>query len=247
MNTTGCNEISDALLRAGIFRLFAEAFCYPEQDSLEVLESRWISLLGWKGEWPDVVQDSLAGTLEDLRAANPSLLSDEYFRLFGPAACCPLTETSWGDSGRLLGKAAQLADISGFYHAFKVQPRAIADSVPEDHLVVELEFMSILYLKEAYAANAGLNEELDITRDAQKKFLEEHLATWIDYWAELLGNYAPRSFYHTLASALQITIRSEARRLGITPVPIRARVTDHEAGADSFNCPLVVIPGSVQS
>ncbi len=242
MTTAAGNEVGAALLRAGVYGLLAEAFCYPAPGSLKALENRWDCLLGWNGEWPDAIRDDLAGALADLRGADPAHLAGEYVRLFGPAACCPLTETSWGDAARLLGKAAQIADISGFYHAFKVQPRTKADAVPEDHLAVELEFMSILSLKEAYAINAGLGEELEITRDARNKFLEEHLAAWIDGWAGFLDEYAPAPFYRALASSLLRVIHAETARLGITPFPIHARLADPEAGSDTFVCPHAAAP-----
>lgn len=237
MTVPSCGRTGEALLRAGIFGAIAGAFCYPAQDLPEAMESRWTRLLEWDGEWPDAQRSVLAAVLEALQAADPALLANEHIRLFGPSAQCPLTETSWGDSARLLGKAFQLADISGFYCAFDVRPRVNAGSVPEDHLLMELEFMSILYLKEAYAVNSGLEEELLITRDAQKKFLEEHLATWIDYWAERLRACAPAPFYRELAAALKLVIHAETARLGLAPIPIRARVADHTAGGDTLDCP----------
>ena len=241
--TTPANEISDALLRAGIYRTLAQAFSYPDQGMVDALKESWSSqLLFWKNGWPDGLRELLVTTLEDLQSSNVPDLAEAHVRLFGPAARCSLTETAWGDAARLLGKPAQIADISGFYGAFGLQPVSGSDATPEDHLVTELEFMSILYLKEAYAHSAGMDEQLAITRDARNKFLEEHVATWIDYWAEQVQGENPPAFYGTLAALLQSILRSECVRLGLKPHSIRARAADAEVGADALECPLAASP-----
>lgn len=242
MTHTSHIGVSDALLRAGIYQRLSEAFAYPSIEFKKSLGERSAALLKWQNHWPAGMQALISETLAALQKDDISSLAEEYVRLFGPAARCPLTETSWGDSARLLGKPAQIADISGFYRAFNINLREGVDSFPEDHLVIELEFMSVLCLKEAYALNSRLADELDITLDAQKKFLGEHLATWIDYWAESLITNNPVPFYCSLARTLQHLIHLETGRLGIVPAPIRARISDTEAGDDTFICPLTSAP-----
>ena len=244
MNMTATtSKISDPFLRAGVYRSLAQAFSYPDQAMATALQKIWSSQLQfWKQDWPDGVRDLLVTALEELQHSTVPELEEAHVRLFGPAARCPLTETSWGDAARLLGKPAQIADISGFYRAFGLQPVSGPDATPEDHLVTELEFMSILYLKEAYARTAGLEEQLSITRDALNKFLEEHLATWTDYWIEQVQCENPPAFYRTLATLLQSLLRFECLRLGLKPQPIRARAVDTVVGADALECPLATAP-----
>jgi len=242
MTLTSHIDVSDALLRAGVYQRLAEAFAYPSVEFKKSLGERSAALLEWQNHWPTGMQALIFETLAALQKDDILSLAEEYIRLFGPAARCPLTETSWGDSARLLGKPAQMADISGFYRAFNIHPCENTDTVPEDHLAMELEFMSVLCLKEAHALNSGLEDELDITLDAQKKFLGEHLATWIDYWAESLISNNPVPFYCSLAKTLQHMIHFETGRLGIVPVPIRARISDTEVGEDTFSCPLSSAP-----
>ena len=237
------NEISDAFLRAGLYRTLAQAISYPDQNMVIALQEGWSALLQLQQEgWPVGSQELLNIALDELQASSIPELGEAHVRLFGPAARCPLTETSWGDAARLLGKPAQIADISGFYRAFGLQPAAGPVAAPEDHLVTELEFMSILCLKEAYALNTGLDEQLAITRDALNKFLEEHLSTWIDYWAEQMLSENPPAFYRALAPLLQGMVRAECSRLGLTPLSIRARAYDVEVGADTLECPLAAAP-----
>jgi len=234
-------EISGTFRRAALYLALAEGFCYPREESLAVFRTRLRTLLASSDEWPARMADlrrSVADALRRLETAAPEVLEQEYLPLFGPAALCPLTETSWGDAARLLGKAAQLADISGFYRAFRLQPREDRDQVPDDHLASELEFMSVLCLKEANALHRDLGEALEITRDAQKKFLQDHLATWVDFWAESVTENAPGSGYAALALAVQSLLRLETDRLQVQPARIRTRAADSEAGGDEFTCPL---------
>jgi hypothetical protein len=72
----------------------------------------------------------------------------------------------------------RLADLAAFYRAFALE---IADDAGErpDHLCVELEFMAVLAAKEAWALEHQLDADaLAVVRDAQKKFLREHLGRW---------------------------------------------------------------------
>jgi TorA maturation chaperone TorD len=61
----------------------------------------------------------------------------------------------------------KLADVTGFYAAFELTP-ATARPDMEDHIAAELEFMSVLALKEAYAGAEELPGGLTVTRDAKE-------------------------------------------------------------------------------
>jgi DMSO reductase family type II enzyme chaperone len=237
MNAGVYQDANAALQRAGLYLVLAQAFAYPKAETLAPVAGRWARLLEAENQWPDYLRQAVEAGCAELRSAEVAALAAEYHRLFGPNALCPLTETSWGDAARLLGKAAQIADIAGFYRAFHLRPLDEGDPVPEDHLLSELEFMSVLCLKEAYALYAELDEALEITRGAQKKFLEDHLAAWIDVWAKHLGEHDPATFYRALATTLRSLMRSEVERLQLKPAQIVARAEDHVAGGDAFICP----------
>ncbi|MBI2992964.1 MAG: molecular chaperone TorD family protein [Gammaproteobacteria bacterium] len=238
MSDTGQSEIRTALLRAGLSHSLARACAYPGPAICSDLEKDWRTLLEFNCDWPEGLRNLIAGLSECLGRSDVAVLAAEHVRLFGPAARCPLTETSWGDASRLLGRAAQLSDIAGFYRAFGVEPGSGRETVPEDHIAMELEFMSILYLKEAHALNIGLASALEVTRDCQKKFLEAHLATWVDYWFEQLRDIDPEPFYTGLGTAVQFFVAGECRRLDVHPLSLHARAPDQEMGGDEFTCPL---------
>jgi hypothetical protein len=87
----------------------------------------------------------------------------------------------------------------GFYNAFGVEP---CRTNPEraDHITLELEFMSWLILKETRACEIRGQDSADaqVCREAQQRFLTEHLL----WWAPALG-FAMRK------KADHITVESE--------------------------------------
>jgi DMSO reductase family type II enzyme chaperone len=238
MNDLTESQVAAALLRASLYQFLAQAFSYPGEDYQDRLTARWGILSACSEHWPEGVQDWLDEAMASLHDEGDSLLAPEYFRLFGPAAACPLFETSYGIANQLLGKPARLADVSGFYHAFGMRPSP-GETYPEDHLTLELEFMGVLALKEAYALSSGEQEPFDITQDAARKFLEEHLGTWANAWFELLQKNVPPVFYSKLGETLCRLVDEEARRLGATLSPQPAlKLEDREVGGDHLNCPL---------
>jgi len=232
------SQVSAALLRASLYQFLALAFSYPAEEHRDRLTTRWRSFFSCSEGWPEGVRTRLEEAVTILSDKDNLPLAPEYLRLFGPAAVCPLFETSYGAANQLLGKPARLADVSGFYLAFGVKPSP-GETYPEDHLTLELEFMGVLALKEAYALSNGEEEPLAITRDAARKFLEEHLGTWIHAWFDLLQKNAPPAFYSKLGEALCALVDAEAKRLGSAPTPVSVRLVDQEVGADSFACPQV--------
>lgn len=228
-------EVAGALARAAVFRELARALDYPSSQVRGEVAARWRTLLGSTAPWPDGVRAALTLALARLDGAESSLES-EHVRLFGPAGPVALTETSWGDAGRLLGKAAALADVGGFYRAFGLRP-GTAHPRPEDHLALELEFMSVLALKEAWARSENEAEALAVTREATAKFLAEHLGTWIDAWLAALGEHEAPSFYTALGEAIRTLVRAECARLAVAPRPVGGRLVDREIGGDDLICP----------
>jgi DMSO reductase family type II enzyme chaperone len=230
-------QIQPILLRGAIYQALALGFAYPSDDVREQLIRRWSALTKAWFPWPDGVRLEFERAVEILSHAEQQELEREHVRLFGPAARCPLNETAYGEAGRLLGRSASLADISGFYLAFGLEPTA-RDTHPEDHLSLELEFMSLLALKEAYAIAEGWNDQLAVTREAQRAFVQDHLGTWIDALAAHLGTADPHPYYAALAQAVQHLVRTDTARLKATPQPVGARLSDEQVGGETFECPL---------
>jgi len=124
--------------------------------------------------------------------------AQEFHRVLG-AGGIPACASSYDDNA-LAGRGPMLADISGFYQAFAYRPEPPPAEVP-DHLAVELDFLSYLVVKVAFALNEGCQEEADIARQAWERFLAQHLRDWTErFHAQLERSSSP--FYQQAAMQL---------------------------------------------
>jgi TorA maturation chaperone TorD len=107
-----------------------------------------------------------------------------------------------------------MADIAGFYRAFglDLSPHN-TDRV--DFLSTELEFLSFLSMKEAYAWKHQEDELAEICRDAQRKFLAAHLGRWIGVFVNILSQSTTNPFYVNAGFLAERAVECEARRYTI--------------------------------
>jgi len=164
-----------AIRRAQVYCFLADIFLYPTENWLDDLPLA-----------ADIVRD-LDFALWDLDASwqgwDLPALQAEHRRAFGlTGSLCYETEVGLPHEFR---QSQEMADLAGFYRAFGF---TIGGKVRErpDHISAELEFMHILALKEARAAQNGVPEHVEICVEAQRKFLQEHLGQWIGLFAEAL-------------------------------------------------------------
>jgi DMSO reductase family type II enzyme chaperone len=139
---------------------------------------------------------------------------------FGHAARgdCPLNEIEYGDlNADPLFQPHRLADVAAFYRAFGME---VADSATErpDHIGMELEFMSLLAAREAYALEHQWDDaDLALGHDAQKQFLREHLGRWSPAFARRLARAATDSILIALAEFTRDFVTAECARFGLPP------------------------------
>lgn len=199
-------RVSNLLGLAARYKLLATAFARPELSTLADL----------KGHWPDAEGDSealsrpLGAFREACAGAELSSLQEEYPALFSRKVLCPPYESCYG--WRPGGPPVLLAGISGFYGAFGLEPSRAHPEVP-DHIAVELEFMSALCLKEAYALFHGLAEPQRVMREARRAFLGAHLGRWADAFADGLEVRAVSPFFRAAAALLRAFLAEERCRL----------------------------------
>lgn len=104
-----------------------------------------------------------------------------------------------------------LADLHGFYSAFSLNHRG---PLPSDHLAVEAEFMAHLLLREAYAKASGNQEMEAVVRDAQMKFLRDHLGRCLGFLKALEARV---SAARPLMKECQAFLEEELAGFGLKP------------------------------
>jgi TorA maturation chaperone TorD len=232
--------VGSALARAAVYRLLGAAFAASERDGLDALAGSAEAMSGCAAAVAEPLR-AFAGAARD---ADPAAVAEERVFLFDRGSRCPPYEGAWDDAPQLAGKAALLADISGFLAAFGVTPSAARPDV-EDHVAAECELMSVLALKEARALADGRLEGLDVTRRAQKSFLADHLGRWATAFAAGLREATPLPYYGALAELLDRWIAADSQALGAVPVPVTGRAPFDGAREDTaFTCPMAAAGGS---
>ena len=214
-------DASIPAVRARIYALLAEGFAFPDEEHAAYLKagylSAWEELLGLVEE-----EVGLSAPVDRMKArlrrVNVGSLQEEYVELFEPQGrmAAPPYEgeyTRYTPQHDLL-LSAQLADVAGFYRAFGVEPSQSCPDRP-DHVATELEFMHLLAAKEAVAASDAQEEHFTVTREAQRKFLGDHLGKWTGPFRERVGRSREDSPYAALADAVDRWVRYDSALLGM--------------------------------
>jgi DMSO reductase family type II enzyme chaperone len=181
-------------------------------------------------------------TLTELRAQGLELLGNLRTRSFPPYE----TEYTRGGDFR---QNQDLADLMGFYQAFGLNLRGSEESRERpDHIAVELEFMHFLCWKEAAARVEDDQQHIDVCRDAERKFLGDHLGRWAELFARGLEKTAPEGFYPALAALLRAVVTQELANLDVKPEPVevpapRRAPEPMSCGVEGAPAPLVQIEG----
>jgi len=145
---------------------------------------------GWREEVGALALEAEDEALRRAAASSVDASEGAYHALLGagaPASPRQAAHAGWRDPGRIL------ADLAARYQAFAFEPLA---EEPADHLSVECDFVSWLWLKEAYATASGQGEAAEVTRQARVDFLAEHLAAAGRSFAAKLPEGAPAYLLH---------------------------------------------------
>jgi len=198
------------------------------------------------GERPPGELD-LAPLVDGLRAPHDALIA-EFDRVFGLVSSkeCPPYETEYCPQTFSVFRSQEMADVAGYYAAFGLQP---SRDVPErpDHIALEIEFLAWLLVKECHAQrpdNPDAAEQVEVSRDAQKSFVQAHLAWWVPAFAEALrlkvGDpevESEGSYLGALAGALAAWVPIERAVLGVDPpTELAAPTPAEEDSADCATC-----------
>lgn len=233
----------DVLARGALLRLIAQGFGYPGPGAAEEMRRAFARLDPplTRGAFPIPLKASIERARRAWRGVDDDGLAAEYLRLFQGSGPVSLHETAYGDGCRPGGRPVEIADVSGFYLAFGVEPSEANPEIP-DHVGAEAEYLSLLLLKEAFARIQRQNPELALTRDAARKFVEDHLGRWAPNLRNRLKEAKAAPPYQAHAALLAAAVEAEGRRLAARPKPIQGLALCDEMQAETFVCPLGAQP-----
>lgn len=156
---------------------------------------------------------TLEALIAELEGAPGKLgqLEEEYDRIFvGPFSLpAPPWESVYRDRKRLLMTATTLS-VREYYRACGYEAQCF-QHVPDDHLAIELDFLSSLSQEALDACTAGNQEGAEQAFAAATGFLNTHLALWIDDFTAELHKQDDSAFYDAIASALAAFIACDKR------------------------------------
>lgn len=140
-------------------------------------------------------------------------LGTEYTRLVGglqrAGAPPPPYEAVWRED-RLMGEATVAVIEFYLQTGFSdIDPSA----GPQDHLGVELKFMSLLALKEYEAWKADDEAASTVRLTQQRMFLDRHLQAWTPQWAARIIEDSREPFYTRLAEVIRAFLELDRQHL----------------------------------
>lgn len=214
MNMTALeHDLTAARMRSKVYSLLADGFSQVDGKLFETFKNGYVSV------WSEIAGSIEGGEefqpcIEQLEKVLDSVdceeLAAEHSRLFEPRSKLQVppyeTEYTLAESPQhALSQPAHLSDIAGFYKAFGL---AISEERPDrvDHIATELEFMHILALKESIAIEGNETEHIEIVRDAQLKFMNDHLGRWTGQFRDRMADADEDGFYIALAGMLDVWI-----------------------------------------
>lgn len=240
-------EWKTAIRRAFVYAFLSRAMVYPSPEHQAALRERIMPRLVELGADRDG-PEGLRGALD--QADTPvDELRDAHTTLFTLTVSpdCPDYETAY-NSGDIFQQTHTMADIGGFYRANGLEVGGQQAERP-DYIGTELEFMSFLAFKEALALESRGPAKVEVTREAQRLFLRDHLGCWGPSFGRRLeaSAEAADSFYGCVGRALAAWIVADCADLDALPARSIDEPTlawpepdDGSCGADG-DCPLIGI------
>lgn len=207
--------MTERILEALLYRLLSVGLSYPEdvviRDLREIMSFNEEEIRSFNPK----IKAHLDLFANNLSEIHENLLQQEFTQMFSNKAVCPMHERSWNSQGFSITHL--LADVAGFYHAFGFKLAEFKPEMP-DNIAVEMEFMSIMCIKRAYAHEADKADCEDVCKEAQKKFLCEHLGRWAIPFFESVRKTATSEFYKSLSKLGSYFIQAQFEVFDVKPI-----------------------------
>lgn len=143
------------------------------------------------------------------------------------------------DPQDLLNRAALFALLAGgFVYPNPRQRAAMGERFQRIRQTqTELEFYSLLLVKQAYALEEGWTDRFEISAQAARDFMVQHLGRWTRAFTRELTRQDASAPYQTLATLLHGTLEREWAWLGIAPDPLPEGLAMDLMREDCPTCP----------
>jgi TorA maturation chaperone TorD len=202
-----------ALIRADVWNLLAGSFSRPQAASLKKQAAVADDLLSAPEMTEHSLSEALAAFAEIARAADERELEPEFHQLFTTQMLCPPHEGAYHRTSR----GAVLGDITAFYEAFGLRARETGGAA--DSLSHELNFLAWMAIKEAHAIHQQSPTDVEVTRNATRGFLTDHLGRWAASFVDRLTTATPNPYYAAAARLLMDALNAFTGEFSVRDVP----------------------------
>jgi TorA maturation chaperone TorD len=240
--------VDTALARAVVYRTLSIGFQPPTGARLDRIGARRgfpvvaaaLRQLSRPRPGSDPLDES-AARLVSASIPSSEALDTAYWRLFGHTARGPICtcETEYGpDNG--FHQPQQLANICGYFLAFGLRCGARSD-LRADHISSECEFMDFLNRKEALLASdvarePQAEETLEVTRQAARTFLRDHLGRFGRALGTRVASEDESGYFSALGHVLLAFLETECIRAGVAAGPVDLVVRPEETDETPMAC-----------
>jgi TorA maturation chaperone TorD len=215
-------EWEAAIGRAAIYGFIARSLLFPTQETRQAIRLEVIPVLEGLSS-PSATLGELLADAVDAHDLDLEELRRAHGRVFTHIENqdCPAHESAYCP-GDVFRRADVMADVAAFYKAHGLQAGG-SRRERVDHVTTELEFLSFLARKEAYAIDNLGPDEIEECRRSQEHFLLDHVGCWVPGFAARLQVVADHPFFVAIGSLLATWIEADLAWLGVEP---SLRLTD---------------------
>jgi TorA maturation chaperone TorD len=218
-------EVQRILGRSAVYEALALGLTYPSDASLGRLGDLVADLDGHEVVRAYGLAPRLAAIAAALEGTAVEDLQIEHNRLFLGQVLCSPHETEYERD--TFSKAAQLADVAGFYNAWGLQTSDTRRTMP-DFIGTELEFLAMVTRREAYATLRGWANRRKVARESAQSFMQTHPGRWVNAFAadlrEVTADSAAGRFYSAIARLVEQFVVMDVAASGVLPAALSARV-----------------------
>ncbi len=182
----------------------------PTQELISFYRDAAESLNGLPGL--NLVESYLKDTKDSSAREVSEALSASFTKFFrGLVPYIPPPYESVYKGEQLFGAATD--NVIQAYRSFSMELGDSYKGEPPDYLGFELDFMRFLCEREAEALDKEDSEKLQHTVEAEKRFLEEHLLTWIRRFQDIVRRFDDKGFYMGWIDFTEYWLRRDYERV----------------------------------